>query len=280
MIKINCKKCGTEIKEENISKETSFLRCTSCSTLMAVPRGPIDFKEKEIPEKPYNLELEEQGNKLRISGKSGTNVGGILFLPGLAFGGAGIFLLIQIGPWLLKVRDMCSLTFTLIVLGAAVLIPLLISYWFIYSALYNLFTYDIIDVSNEGIKIYKKPFPGVFSISKSIIIKTDEINQLYCEEEIKYIDRSHTYSHSHSHNHSNDIKVMEDFLSGKYKDRPPKGKPYGFYSLWALLKNGKKIKLYSDCRYVDNPNFFIFLERKIENFLHIRDRQIEGEFRG
>lgn len=97
---------------------------------------------------------------------------------------------------------------------------------------------SLVTINRETLEVKSKPFPTLFPRDRKIHVR--DIKQLY----------------------------VTKYVAGKTND-----KPHYAYALYALLANGKKLKLLRGM----NLETQRYLEYEIESFLHLRDATVPGE---
>lgn len=233
-MRLYCKKCKEPILADNINLHTILAKCHQCHEVFSFA-DDIGISKKlyekdsfhpraKIP-KPKNIVIDKEGDDLLIYQKWFSFKYIPLAFFCIAWDSFLIFwyttALLTKGPWIMFVFPIAHLA-----VGVGLT--------YITLAGFLNKTYIYIHESTMLIRHGPLPWPGNRELS------TNELEQLFSQEEVNTGKNGSTYT----------------------------------YQLSAILKNNEKIKLLSN---LESPETALFIEQEIESWLKIKDRPVPGE---
>ena len=240
LMQLLCKTCGAPLKSEHINLENCLAKCEYCNALTYFGD---EFRPNRTSANEYGsrYDLEQKNNLTKHARFRVEEQGGELLVTYRWFTWAAIFLAFFCVIW----DGFLVMWYTIgLTQGAPwmmFLFPLLhvaVGVGLTYTTLCMFLNSTEIRVDAQQIRIAHGPLP----CGKNVVLATNQLEQLFCKEEISRGKNSTSYK----------------------------------YHVMAKIKGESDKKLIAG---LENPEQAIYLERLIEKHLKIEDRLMSGEHR-
>ncbi len=233
---LRCRRCGAAIETRDVHEDLAIAKCRYCSAVMDLSLRDVAIVPGQPVQRPPRRPAVPIPERFTVQ-----EHGGVLAIEWKWFTLANVFLLVFCGFW-----D-SILVFWYAGAGAQkdvpiafFLFPLIhvaVGVGLTWTALAGLLNKTRIEVERGVMRIRHGPLPWPGNRD----LRTDDIEQLFCDESVHRGKNSTTYT----------------------------------YNLHAVVRgSGKRIKLIGR---LQKPDVALFLEQKLESHLGIRDIAIQGE---
>lgn len=240
MIVKSCKHCTAPLPEEALIKGDEVIVCDYCSTVHYMKPEPVENPEKpknqakKKREQPDNFIITPLDNGIDITYPwLGRQHRGLLFFAIIWNAFIAFFTFVMIGGMMsdggFELMVLCFLTpFYAVGIGMA---------WYVLAGFLN---QTSIHIQRDGIATDYKPIPMLGA--KSVNVKRDDIDQVYCRRRVAYS--------------SNDVPVY-------------------VYDLHYVTSSGDDEEFLKG---LETLNKAVFIEQTIERIYQIGDRPVDGEY--